>query len=189
MTAHSKLGASSMYRWSQCSGSVALIEKLTKSGGVKLRSSSYAMEGSAAHALAEYCLRTKIDAKKRRNWVAWHDTKSWRIIQTQTLEGRQGDAFTVDDEMVDGVQVYLDYVRGLVGPKDTLVVEQRFDLSEVHPGCFGTADATVWKPAEALLIAPDFKYGAGIPVKVEGNPQLQYYALGALLASNYPAKR
>ena len=44
--AHSKIGASSMYRWSKCPGSVRLCE------GIKSVSSVYADEGTRAHELA-----------------------------------------------------------------------------------------------------------------------------------------
>ncbi|MCH8328897.1 MAG: DUF2800 domain-containing protein, partial [Nanoarchaeota archaeon] len=40
---HSKIGASSMYRWSNCPGSVKLSEGMTS------ESSIYAIEGTAAH--------------------------------------------------------------------------------------------------------------------------------------------
>ena len=68
-------------------------------------------------------------------------------------------------------------------------IEKRFDLSAVHPGCFGTADAVVWHAFSKTLYVFDYKHGAGIAVEVENNPQLLYYGLGALLASGYPAKR
>jgi hypothetical protein len=154
--AHSKLGASSMYRWATCAGSVR------QSAGIASRSSKYAEEGTAAHALAEHCLSHGYNARR---------------------------GFEPPTEFTDAVQVYLDAVRAEVKVNDTLQIEQRFDLSEVHPGCFGTADAVVWQPKTQTLIVFDYKHGAGIPVNVEGNPQLQYYALGALLASGYPAKR
>lgn len=176
--AHSTVGASSMYRWSACPGSVRLSE------GIVSKSSVYADEGSDAHALGAYCLTEGEDAAQ------WVDLPV-------NFEGRK---FTPTTEMAEAVQVYLDTVRGYLasdpgkgrnGP--ILKVEQRFDLSEVYPGCFGTSDATIWLPKTQTLIVIDYKHGAGIPVPVvKGdvvNPQLQYYGLGALLASNYPAKR
>jgi hypothetical protein len=157
--AHSKLGASSMYRWSACPGSVRASE------GIESKSSSYAEEGTAAHALAEHCLR--------------HGYGTGRFAKDPNSPA----------EMRDAVQVYLDAVRGAITcPDDVLHIEQRFDLSAVYPGCFGTADAVVWQPRTRTLIVFDYKHGAGIPVKVGGNPQLDYYALGALLSLGYPAK-
>lgn len=72
--------------------------------------------------------------------------------------------------------------------KGFLLVEHRFDLSSIYPGCFGTADAVVWNPNTRLLTVTDLKYGAGIPVEVENNVQLLYYALGALVSLKFPAK-
>lgn len=167
--AHSKLGASSMYRWSACPGSVREAEKAPAK-----TSSRYAEEGSDAHALAAQCLKLKCAPGKYLG----------KLI---VAEGRQ---FTATKEITSAVQVYLDAVDDAIGEHHetaVVMVEQRFDLSEVHPGCFGTADTVIWLPATKMLVVMDYKHGAGVPVKVEGNPQLQYYGLGALLASGYPA--
>lgn len=67
--------------------------------------------------------------------------------------------------------------------ENELLVEQRFHLHELHSDLFGTSDAIVWQPGIERLSVIDLKYGAGVPVEVEDNPQLQYYALGALLAN------
>lgn len=171
--AHSTVGASSMYRWSACPGSVRLSE------GIVSKSSVYADEGSDAHALGAYCLT---EGEMACQWAGI----------PMNFDGRK---FTPTNEMAEAVQVYLDTVRAFVASdkKAVLKVEQRFDLSEVYPGCFGTSDATIWLPKTQTLVVIDYKHGAGIPVPVvKGdvvNPQLQYYGLGALLASNYPAKR
>ena len=45
-TKHSKIGASSMYRWSKCPGSVRLCE------GIVAPQSKYAEEGTKAHEIA-----------------------------------------------------------------------------------------------------------------------------------------
>ncbi len=162
-----------MYRWSACPGSVKLSE------GIVSKSSVYADEGSDAHALGAHCLQSEHDA-------------AFYLGNECDIEGRK---FTPDEDMAEAVQVYLDTVRGFVASdkKAVLKVEQRFDLSEVYPGCFGTSDATIWLPKTQTLVVIDYKHGAGIPVPVIKhdvvNPQLQYYGLGALLASNYPAKR
>lgn len=169
MTAHSSIGASSMHRWSNCPGSVR------QSRGIASKSSVYAEEGSDAHAYAAMCLTRKSRA-----------TKPEDVGQTFTFDGR---TFAVDEEMVDAVQVYVDTINSLRTDGDTMLVEHKFDLSVVHPGCFGTADCVIWQPATETLIVNDLKYGAGIPVSVVDNPQLQYYGLGALIQSGFPAKR
>ncbi len=52
--AHSPIGASSMYRWEACPGSVKLSE------GIESKSSSYAEEGTRAHEFAAEWLKTGI---------------------------------------------------------------------------------------------------------------------------------
>jgi hypothetical protein len=155
-TGHSKVGASSMYRWSNCPGSVRL------SAGIESKSSVYAEEGTKAHDLA---------AKMLDN------------------HGNTDGAFDPDNaEMLEAVQVYVDAVRATTSPSDTLLVEQGFHLKQIHESCYGTADAVVWKPYSRHLHVFDYKHGAGIPVEVKGNPQLRYYALGALLQSGFNAR-
>ncbi len=50
MTAHAKLSASGSARWLSCTGSVKAESQFPNT------SSSYAMEGTTAHTLAERCL-------------------------------------------------------------------------------------------------------------------------------------
>ena len=169
MTAHSKIGASSMYRWSACPGSVREAAKAPP----KI-ASQYAEDGSDAHAYAALCL------------VAGTSPDPTELGKTLKFGDR---IFTVDQEMVDAVGVYVEHIYSTREDGDIDLFEQRFDLSAVHPGCFGTADFVRWRQREGLLVVADYKHGAGIPVRVENNPQLQYYGLGALLASGYPARR
>ena len=84
------------------------------------------------------------------------------------------DAEGPDPDMNDAVQVYLDYARALPG---TLLIEQRVDFSPWVPGGFGTADAIVLNGDTATVI--DLKYGKGVRVDAEWNPQAMLYGLGA----------
>lgn len=81
-----------------------------------------------------------------------------------------------EPEMLEAVSVYVDLVRSDPG---TLWVEQRLDLSSLYPGLFGTADAITWDAQSRRLRVYDYKHGAGVPVEVEDNAQLMYYAVGA----------
>lgn len=168
MTAHSQIGASSMHRWAACPGSVRL------SAGIVSKSSKYAEEGSDAHALGALCLKEQ-------------SAPGFYIGEDLDEDGRQ---FTVTDEMAEAVQVYVQHVESLtLGGKNTFMVEHKFDLTSVYPGCFGTADCVVWDAKEKMLHVVDYKHGAGIPVDVADNPQLQYYGLGALITAGFPAKK
>ncbi len=45
---------------------------------------------------------------------------------------------------------------------------------------WGTADVVIYDPRDYALYIIDYKHGAGVPVEIDGNEQLQIYALGAL---------
>lgn len=60
------------------------------------------------------------------------------------------------------------------------LIEQRLDFSHIVPGGFGTGDFVII--AEPTLQIVDLKYGAGVVVEAENNPQLMLYALGAVQA-------
>jgi hypothetical protein len=165
--AHSEYGASSMYRWSKCPGSINACK------GIPNRESKYASEGSDAHALLAYCLRNET-------------TPDFYIDKQQMMEGR---TFTPDEDMCDAVQIGIDAVNEKYINGGKLLIEQRFDLSDVHPGAFGTADIVIWEDNTQTLYVMDYKHGAGVYVEVENNPQLMYYGLGALMALKVPAKK
>jgi hypothetical protein len=159
-----------MYRWSACPGSVRLCK------GLPNKSSVYAEEGSDAHALGGLCILNDFQDP--------HDYVDRQV----EADGRK---FTVDAEMAEAVQVYVDYAhaRRYSGEPVEMFVEKRFDLSSVYPGCYGTSDLVFWYPRLQLLEDVDYKHGAGRPVSVKGNVQLRYYGLGALIQLGLPAKR
>lgn len=156
--AHSKLGASGAHRWMACPGSIRL------SANLEDVSSVYAAEGTAAHELAERCLRSGAPAADH--------------IGDEIPVGNH--VFTVDEEMAVAVQVYLDAVRGDYDDGDLLFIEARFSLAHLHPGMFGTNDAALYKVKTGKLIVYDYKHGAGYIVDVVRNPQLIYYGIGNL---------
>lgn len=170
LPAHSKIGASSSKRWLTCPGSIPLSKDIPNRG------STYAMEGTAAHQLAEMCLNEELDAQY---FVA---TNSIITVRDNGAEY----PFPVTQEMADAVQVYLDFVRD-GEPFDTLV-EVKFHLADLHEGLFGTADCVQWFADEAKLRVIDYKHGQGTPVEAVGNPQGMYYALGALTTLRFPAR-
>lgn len=174
MGAHSHLGASSAKRWMTCPGSFHLVENVQKSG-----SSVYAAQGTVAHALAEGCLDRDVPASSGLGQFSWMD----------------GYEIVVDDEMVRTVQVYLDAVHARIVPGVTVHHETRVNLDpwwtqEPRPPTpmFGTADTWLFNPANRRLTILDFKYGAGVYVPVQDNPQLLYYAAGVLLLIKTPVR-
>jgi hypothetical protein len=57
-----------------------------------------------------------------------------------------------------------------------IMLEQR--LNTGVPGCWGTGDAVIVSPDTIHVV--DYKYGQGVPVDAEENPQLMLYGVGAL---------
>lgn len=152
---HSPLGASSAERWMNCPGSVALIKK---AGFQETEEPDYRREGTAAHEACAHCLRQGIDA--------------WEIV------GEKFYNTEVSVEMADAVQIFLDTVRPLMTETAQVLIEHRISSPD-HPLFYGTVDHAVI--ADSLLAVSDFKYGQGVIVEVERNPQLMYYAYGILL--------
>lgn len=165
MSGHARLSPSAAHRWMNCPGSVALEATLPGPGA----SSSYAEEGTAAHALAANCLLGGFDASHPQATAGIPD----HLMQY------------VDEDMQIHVQTYIDRVReiarGLVDP--VILIEQRYSYSDYVPDGSGTADVVIigtLKPDEVLVgWVIDLKYGQGLRVVAPGNEQLRLYALGA----------
>lgn len=128
--------------------------------------SVFASEGTAAHDVAETCLREGRDASEL-------------IGATIAVKRDDGtvDEFVVDQEMADYVQQFIDYVRDI--DADIAMFEQRVDYSEYVPEGFGTADVIAVK--RNTLHVVDLKYGKGVRVDADENVQGMCYGLGALL--------
>lgn len=157
--AHARFGPSSAERWMTCPGSVALTRDIPGT------SSWYADEGTAAHTLASRALTYN---------------KPAAFFHGEQIQA--GDnVFTVDDDMARYVQVYLDLVHSYVGA-GTLLVEQRVSFSEALgvPEQFGTSDAIILSPCGKHMAVVDLKYGQGVRVAAQDNPQLKLYAVGTL---------
>lgn len=151
MVAHAKLSASGSHRWINCPGSV-----FAESGNSD-SSSVHAQWGTAAHELGEILLTQGGNAS---DWIG-----------KQLVESNET---TVDQEMANCAQEYVNYVRQFDGE---LIVEQTFDFSDWVPGGFGTADTVIIQP-DATLRVIDLKGGKGVRVDAEQNSQGMLYALG-----------
>lgn len=166
--AHARLSPSGAHRWANCPGSVRLSE------GIPNTSSIFADEGTAAHTLAEHCLASSTPAV---DCLGGHvDVNTGRVSKNP---GEGNRIFTIGEEMVDAVQVYCDTVNSLIEDGDEVEFEAKLDLRHIPGMEFGTGDCVIYKPATRRLIIADFKYGRGVPVEAEDNPQTRAYALGA----------
>ncbi|HEX3139922.1 MAG TPA: DUF2800 domain-containing protein, partial [Rhizobacter sp.] len=149
------------------------------SQGIPSKSSKFADEGTAAHALQEYCLRGDFDP-------------FLLIGQDFPYEDHGEDrSIVVPEEMGLAIQGVWHQINAEMSadPDAVLLVEERFHLHQLHKDLFGTGDVAIWFPAARKLQVRDLKYGAGVAVEIEdedgeANVQLEGYALGALL--KYP---
>ncbi|MCV0021589.1 MULTISPECIES: DUF2800 domain-containing protein [Actinomycetes] len=152
---HALLSASGAHRWLNCTPSARLESDEPES------TSAAAEQGTAAHALAEHKLRRALKQRSKRPVSAWIDDE---------ME-------TLTDNYVAFVQEHVSIARETCGDPQVLI-EQRLDFSHIVPGSFGTGDCVII--AEPTLQIIDLKYGQGVLVEAERNPQLMLYALGAL---------
>lgn len=144
---HALLSASGAHRWLECPPSATLEAGLPDS------SSSAAEQGTAAHALAEWKLRRALhEAPTIKPVSAWID---------EEME-------SLTDDYVAFVLEQLREARGACADPKVLI-EQRLDFSHVVPGGFGTGDCVII--AEPRLHIIDLKYGQGVLVEAENNPQ------------------
>lgn len=85
----------------------------------------------------------------------------------------------VTHEMIECAKGYADYILEQIKSPDAYVLlEQRVDFSPWVPDGFGTCDCIILQGNECTII--DYKFGQGVPVEADGNPQMKLYALGAI---------
>ena len=171
---HALLSASSAHRWLKCTKSARLEEQFPDT------TSEAAKEGTLAHELAEL---------KVRNYFKPGDVSKRKL--TFAIKKFKEDPLW-DDEMLIHTDTYIDYIRdvSIKLPATPFVeVEKRVDFSDYVPEGFGTADCIMIQGNTLFVI--DFKYGKGVPVSAEENPQMMLYALGAYEACKilYPIER
>lgn len=158
---HALLSASAAKRWLNCPPSVRLTENMPDT------SSEYAAEGSLAHALGELKLRKRFELMKKSVF-----DKTLKEIKSDERYSAEMDGYT---------DTYLDYVSSIMHgytTKPYIAIEKRLDYSHIAPDGFGTGDCLVMCGGDLHII--DFKYGRGVAVSAEDNPQLKLYALGAV---------
>ena len=156
---HALLSASSSHRWLQCPPSAIVAE------AYPAQDTEFTREGTLAHEVAESVVATDADTSKGSNY--YKDLHQWF-----------GDD-NVTDEMIECATAYRDYIQEQIrGDQKLVLLEQRVDFSEWVPDGFGTADCIIIQGDVMDVI--DYKYGKGVAVSAEDNPQMKLYGLGAL---------
>lgn len=153
--AHALLSASSTHRWLHSPPSA----KLT--AGVADAPSEAALQGTTAHALAEWELSKFLGKCEPRPYSKYEDEEMRRYVADYVAY--VNEQYHKAQETTDDAVIY---------------IEQRLDFSNVVPGGFGTGDCLI--VADGTLYVIDLKYGIGVLVEAEWNPQMMLYALGAL---------
>jgi len=161
MGKHSWVSPSKSERWINCPGSVILEAECPPQP-----TSKYAAEGTAAHEIAALCLKRNENA----------DSYLGEVVEVED------EKITVDTEMTENIQIYLDTIRADMDadgvPYSELKVEHTFEYKYIHMALYGTADAYYTSPFGKLRVY-DLKYGRGTYVEVVENTQTKIYALGA----------
>ncbi len=155
---HALLSASGAQRWINCPPSAKLQERYEDTGSV------YAEQGTDAHALAEWKLRRALGTD------AGPDPRSGLTYYDEDMETH------TDDYAAFIMELLAEARKTCADPQ--VMVEQQVDYPRWVEGGFGTADAIIC--ADRHLTVCDLKYGMGVEVSAEHNPQTCCYALGAL---------
>ena len=158
---HARFSPSSADRYIHCTPSLRLGEEY----GPPDTGSIYTAEGTEAHELGEYLLRT--------------------ALGEEMTDPRPGMHYYCE-EMQECAEGYRDTVLELFhqlqlrSPDAAIFIEQEVNFEAYVPGGFGTSDCVIIGDGEMLVV--DYKHGKGVPVSAVDNAQLKCYALGAYLA-------
>lgn len=161
------MSPSSSERWLNCTPSARLAEEAGS------KTSEYAEEGTTAHELAEYALKSWI-------YGTFYPECDELPVPQEIASNRY-----YSEEMKEAISRYVDFVTGefyemqkgpFGGPVATYL-EEKLDISKYAPDSFGSADVSL--VSEQIVHIIDLKYGKGVKVPVE-SPQFKMYALGVL---------
>ena len=159
---HALLSASGASRWMNCNPSARLEDMFPD------EPSEFAEEGTLAHEISELKL------------TKYLKTMSLRTFNNKMKKLKSHKLYK--PEMENYTDVYVDNIKELLMSFDkpgTAEIEKKVDFSEYVPEGFGTCDFVTVD--NGTLYIRDLKYGKGVPVSAQDNPQLMLYSLGAYL--------
>ena len=153
---HSSIvGGSTAKRVINCPGSVALVAKMPPKP-----SSKYADEGTLLHNTIAEILKTGLPP------VYYYG---------DTYEGQELTRELSDEKLVPALAAL-----NQIDPKKEMQydVETSVNFGDLLPGVFGSTDLIGRIGTRAVVL--DWKFGDGVAVEVEENPQLMFYAAAAM---------
>lgn len=162
---HAKLSASGAHRWMACTPSANLEAQFPDKG------SEYAEEGTFAHSMAELILRYNNNEITKKTFSTRLNRLKADPHYSKEMEDYIGDYANRVWEMFNEAKASC--------PDAEIRFEQRLDFSDYVPEGFGTGDVVII--ADDLLQVIDLKYGKGVGVSAEENPQIRLYGIGAYL--------
>ena len=169
---HALLSASGAHRWLACTPSAKLEDQFPDT------ESEAAAEGTLAHELAEM---------KVRNYFFPKELGKRKLNSAVKKLSESG---LWKDEMQGYTDDYLDYIKTTalsLKSMPSVRIEQRvyfkeYTLADPEDEIEGSGIADCILLYGDTVHVIDFKYGKGVPVSAEENPQLMLYALGAYQA-------
>lgn len=160
-SSHTVASPSALHRLMRCPGSAVLCKS------VQEQSSKYAEEGTLFHSVMEYILKSKLGEQVTNKWVRMY-------IETYSTIALEKEAI---DEMVDCVQDAVEWFNLNFVNASQIIAETRLPMYYSDRD-YGTADVIVL--FDDRLVIVDWKYGKGVDVSPNNNPQLISYAVSAL---------
>ena len=160
-SSHTVASPSALHRLMRCPGSAVLCKSVPE------QSSKYAEEGTLFHAIMEHILKAKLGEQVTNKWVRMY-------IETYSTIALEKEAV---DEMVDCVQGATQWFNLNFVNATQIIAETRLPMYYSDKD-YGTADVIVL--FDDRLVIVDWKYGKGVDVSPNNNPQLISYAVSAL---------
>ena len=179
-TGHKRFGSSNSKQWLTCSGAPALIESLPPHER-KRSDTIWSKRGTCAHAVGEMSLVSYVNSPA-------HAT------EPEDYLGQLVEGVIVDQEIVDGAQVYVEWARKIIDRADHVEIERGGSLYNFITGVQGetgdflslnghdyggTGDFVAAQYFGPLDVG-DYKNGRGY-VDEKDNSQVLIYALEALV--------
>jgi len=170
---HALLSASSASRWLACTPSARLEDKFMQSN--KEKPNVFADEGTLAHEIADLILKR------------YAKQITPKVYEAEAAKLKKNPLFY--KEMMGEVEQYVELVVETYGaakhedPAALLFIEERLDFSHLVEQGFGTGDACII--SNGVLEVIDLKFGKGVKVDADNNPQLMLYGAGALAAYDF----